>query len=353
MRFRHMTVCLDMHGCPNRCRHCWLGHTPNGNMPLSALSETASAFRPFTDSLEMDFWYREPDYPDEYRDLWDLTVSLSDRKTPHFELISVWRLVRDPSYVLWLTERGVQAVQLTLFGGEAMTDRYTGRRGAYKEILEAMEILLAHQISPRIQTFLNQETIPELPFLEKLIQERKLEERCASFGGEFRFFLHQGSCDGANNNQYHIWITPDDLARIPETLLRHTYRHFGNDNPEDIFGKPESKWCMLLAGDSSVENLITDDPVFFVDHRYDVYPNITAPSPHWHLGNLKTDGAEAVLRRYIENKSTAQHIRATIPLGTIVQTCGNPTSRKLFTRGDFITLLLNRYCEINHCEASL
>ena len=30
--FTHLTVCLDMAGCPNRCRHCWLGHAPNGHL---------------------------------------------------------------------------------------------------------------------------------------------------------------------------------------------------------------------------------------------------------------------------------------------------------------------------------
>lgn len=213
MHFSHITVCLDMYGCPNRCRHCWLGHTPNGHMSRSALSDTAAAFRPFTDSLELDYWYREPDFPEDYRELWDLTASLSDRKTPHFELISVWRLVRDTTYVRWLQERGVQAVQLTLFGGENLTDRYTGRRGAYREILDAMEILIQNRIAPRLQTFLNTETIAELPHLDNLIRTSELENRCAAFGGEFRFFCHQGSCDGANAENYSLWITPDDLKK--------------------------------------------------------------------------------------------------------------------------------------------
>lgn len=30
MQFEKITACLDMAGCPNRCRHYWLGNTPNG-----------------------------------------------------------------------------------------------------------------------------------------------------------------------------------------------------------------------------------------------------------------------------------------------------------------------------------
>ncbi|MBE6614241.1 MAG: radical SAM protein [Ruminococcaceae bacterium] len=352
MHFRHLTVCLDMHGCPNRCRHCWLGHTPNGRMPTTALHDAAAAFRPFTDSLEIDYWYREPDFSEDYRELWNLTTALSDRKTPHFELVSVWRLVRDASYVDWLKERGVQAVQLTLFGGEVMTDRYTGRKGAYREILSAVDILLQNGIVPRIQTFVNRETLPELPHLVSIIRSMGLEARCTAVGKEFSFFLHQGSCDGANENNYDLWLTPADLAEIPPLLMQYTCRHFGTEDPTEIFGRTEAQWYSLLADSQDTENIVTDTPVFYIDHNYDVFPNITTPSPHWRLGNLYTDNAETILQRYTENSTPAQHIRASVPFCEIVRTCGNPTSQKLFCRGDYTDFLRNRfiYC---HSEAVL
>ena len=34
-----IAVALDMAGCPNRCRHCWLGHTPNKRIPEETLRE--------------------------------------------------------------------------------------------------------------------------------------------------------------------------------------------------------------------------------------------------------------------------------------------------------------------------
>jgi hypothetical protein len=47
-----------MHGCPNRCKHCWLGITPNGNMTVEDLKFVAGAFRPFTKDLEIVDRYR-------------------------------------------------------------------------------------------------------------------------------------------------------------------------------------------------------------------------------------------------------------------------------------------------------
>jgi len=57
MKFEKITACLDMYGCPNRCKHCWPGHTPNGNLTIDDLIFVAEQFRPFTDNLEVTVRY--------------------------------------------------------------------------------------------------------------------------------------------------------------------------------------------------------------------------------------------------------------------------------------------------------
>lgn len=350
MKFKQITIALDMYGCPNRCRHCWLGHSPNGNMKPEDLRFAAEQFRPFTDRLVVYDWYREPDYKDTYKELWELSHALSDRQDEHFELISVWRIVRDREYVKWLSSLGLKTAQLTLFGGQGKTDFYTGRKNAYREILEAIEILLANRISPRIQFFVNQDTIGELPFVEQLIAELDLENRCKAFGGEFSFFLHQGSCDGENEKQYDRWVTPEDLQRIPPSLAAYTLKHFQKKELIEVFGKTEQALCEELSADFSTASYVSETPLFFVDRNFDVYPNITAPAPFWRLGNLKTDGAEAVLEAYAKDKSVAQQTRATVPLCELAKAHGDPQSQRLFSKGDYIEYLLNRYCRsIGNC----
>ena len=342
--FKSITLCLDMYGCPNRCRHCWLGVTPNGQMPIAEIEAAADAFRPFTDCLQIDSWYREPDYHDSYRQLWELCSRLSDKPPVHFELISYWRLVRDPEYVRWLSSLGLSAAQLTLFGGEQTTDFFIGRKGAYAEIQKAIDILIQNRISPRIQAFVYHGNSNELAHLETLIEQLKLEERCRAFGGKFSFFLHQGSCDGESEKLYADWVTPEDLANIPPKLAAYTLSHFNKSSLTDVFGKPEQVLYEELCEDRSTASYVADSPVFFIDKDFDVYPNISAPAPHWRLGNLKRDGA-AILQGYSDSKSAAQHTRLTVPLGDIVKAGGDQTSRRLFSRDDYITLLLNRYCK--------
>lgn len=343
-RFTRITVCLDMAGCPNRCKHCWIGHAPNGHLTDDDLRFVAEAFRPFTDYLAVYDWYREPDYQDHYEALWTLCQRLSDVHEAHFELISFWRIVRDPRYVKWLSALGLKRAQLTLFGGPETTDFYTGRKNAYNEILEAIEILIAHRISPRIQIFVNQENLCELPFLESLIERLDPDNRCKAFGGEFSCFVHQGSCDGENEKLYGIRITPDDLDKIPQALVAYTLRHFHQSRIEDVFGKTEQALYERLMADQTTASYVSRTPVFYVDGQFNVYPNVAPPEPAWLLGNLKADGVEAVLENYVQSKSTAQRTRLTVPLGRIVTSQGDPASQRLFSEGDYIEYLLNTYC---------
>lgn len=344
MKFNEITLCLDMYGCPNRCKHCWLGVTPNGNMPVSELTDTAEQFRPFTDSLQIYDWYREPDYRDNYRELFELCSRLSDKPIEHFELVSFWRLVRDEGYVKWLSSLGLKTAQLTLFGDEEATDFYVGRKGAYREILRSVDILIENKITPRIQTFVNKNNIDRLSHIEELIKRLDLHNRCKSFGGEFSFFLHQGSCDGENEKLYDIRLTPEDIAKIPPSLEAYTLRHFGKNNLTEVFGQTEQSLYNELITDNSTADIVSGSPVFYIDKDFNVYPNITAPAAHWRLGNLKEQGAEEVLRNYLERKSPAQHTRLTVPICDIARACGDRDSLRLFGKGDYIDFLLNKFC---------
>jgi hypothetical protein len=346
IHFSSLTVCLDMAGCPNRCKHCWLGITPNGRLNENDLRFVAEAFRPFTDNLTVDSWYREPDYLPEYKRLWKIERELSDSKrVPHWELMSVWRAARDTEYVSWLKSLGVKACQLTLFGGREKTDYYTGRHGAYDEIIEAIEQLLNAEIAPRIQVFINQDNVGNLGAVVDLFREMRFEERCANFETPFSAFVHQGSCDGENVKLYDIRVTPKDLEQVPQPLINYSLKHFSKNNFADIFGKTERELCSELSESTEIICTVTDTPTFYVDKDFNVYPNITTPSIYWLLGNLKTDGADVVLHRYVNDETTAQRVRKTIPISELIKAYGNFESERLFSKSDYIDFLVNKYCE--------
>jgi len=68
----YLGVMVDMAGCPNRCRHCWLGSHRNGHMTLDEFRWIATQFKEWRDEngegiRELGFfsWWREPDYRDD------------------------------------------------------------------------------------------------------------------------------------------------------------------------------------------------------------------------------------------------------------------------------------------------
>jgi len=197
MNFKKITILFDMHGCPNRCKHCWIEASPNTKMDLQQIRSIAKEFKKYTNNLEVNTWNREPDYPDNYKELWALDNELSHNETPQrFELCSFYRLYRDPNYIDWLKEFDVKVYQLTLFGLETNTDHYIGRKGAFNEIVNATNILLDNGLIPRWQYFVYKDTLADLDEVIALSKELRLEERSKANGGEFKFFIHEGTCDG-------------------------------------------------------------------------------------------------------------------------------------------------------------
>lgn len=227
----NLNLVVDMYGCPNRCKHCWLGHMPNKKMSDEAALFIVNKFKPYFDQITFYSWLREPDFCSDYEARWQKDNNLSTgRKPERFELASFYQLVRDPNYVKFLKKVGVKKVQLTFFGLKEYTDYFVGRKGAFDELLKATDILIETGITPRWQAFINEENKADVVELLHLIDHLKFKQRCK----DFSFFVHEGSCDGENKKLYGIRIQkshiPDEL--IPVIWI--TRNDFRNRNAIDV-----------------------------------------------------------------------------------------------------------------------
>ena len=331
-----LILAVDMHGCPNRCKHCWIGHMPNREMEESADVWIVNHFIPYFKNITYYSWLREPDFCDDYAQRWRRDNQISVNALPErFELASFWRIVRDPNYIAFLKEIGVRKVQLTFFGMEEMTDKYTGRKGAFQELLDATEILIANKIAPRWQAFINEENKDEIVQLLDLADTLRLEERCRSFHEDFEFFVHSGSCDGENRKLYDIRI---EKNHIPEVLIPYYM------NYEKVL--TERECCYLLMNDASnVVHHNEDSIVLNISNTYDVYFNFTHMTEEWKIGNLKDDSQEEIIHRIIEEDIPALNLARKITVKELVMKYGNKHSNKVFFIGDYKSYLLNCYLE--------
>ena len=282
-------------------------------------------------------WIREPDYSDDYRRLRALELELSD--TPYdrgeMELLSVWRLARDPEYAHWCYEVGVRVCQLTFFGMEKATDWAVRRRGAFRDLLTATERLLAAGIRPRWQLFFTKLLIPDLPGIIALAKELRLRERCEKLGGPFTFWMHTPTPDGAALDLEHLRPTEGDLEKVPREFVEQSEARIGGP-----IGTPERALLKRLREETgpsvrSVSEATSGHPVcFYIAQGFDVYLSFAAASPAYRLGNLKADGVGGVLDAFEQDRTPGQRAMFRTPVSELARRYGRPYGRRLYDGGD-------------------
>jgi len=339
-------VALDMHGCPNRCRHCYLGRPHAGRVGEEDLQWVVRQFRtsrrsgeeqPLWQGMRVSSWVWEPDYSPEYRRLYELENELSNLPSlrAEWELLSVWRLARDPEYAEWAYSIGLRVCQISFFGMEKATDWGYGRRGAFRDALIATERLLAAGIRPRWQWFFTRRILPDLPGLIELMEELRLRERCEALSGPFTLFLHCPSPDGEAWNLEHLRPTESDLQYVPTWLREQSERHIGQ-----LLGEPEARLCEhLRKEDKPTATTIADltggnDLWFMIMADFDVYPNAGEMSAAWRLGHLKRDGLAAVLDVFENDRAPGLWAAFHVPVSELARRFGRPRSQHLYTPAD-------------------
>ncbi len=333
---RDLSLVVDMYGCPNRCKHCWLGSIPHQQMEQGTDQWIVDYFKPYFDTVEYYSWLREPDNLPDYEARWERDKAISVGVLPErFELASFLRLSHDPEYAKFLKRVGVECVQLTFFGLEETTDRYVGRKGAFGELLQATENLFANGIAPRYQAFINRENKDEVVKLLDLIRDLQLEERCKAIGKEFMFLVHEGSCSGENSKLYDIRISKNE---IPNELIPY-YHGYGNL-------LTERECCERLKDEAAAYVYHNEDRVVLhITSNYDVYYNFTHISPNWRIGNLKEEAAEVLVPRILDEDSFALRMARDVTLSELVERYGDFSSDKVFSLGDYKEYLLNRHID--------
>ena len=342
-------IALNMHGCPNRCRHCYVGTPHPAGLGEEQLRWTVEQFRAFrrlgtTDPLwsevQVSTWVYEPDYSSDYKRLYELENELSGLPSlrPRHELLSVWRLARDPEYAEWAHSIGLRACQLTFFGMEEATDWGVRRKGAFRDLLVATERLLEAGIRPRWQLMFTKRVLPDLSALLQLAEDRRLRARSEALGGEFRLFMHCPSPDGEARHLEHLRPTLEDRNQVPQWLW-----YEGEDRTEAQL-LPE--W---LKEDTPCARSWADmeGPMLFmmVQSNFDVYPNAGEMTEPWRLGNLKTDGLAVISDRLEHCETPGLQATFNVPVSELARRFGRPRSQRVYHPSDLKMLWVRMWAD--------
>ena len=369
---RDISVLVDMAGCPNRCRHCWLGCPPNKLVSEETIRWAIQQFKewvypgeqePFADPLTVNTWYREPDFAPNYRELYELEKELNEGKAIRFELLSIWRLARDKSYAKWARDvgntdkrpgtsmdEGTQSCQISFFGMEKTTDYFTRRPGSFRDNIIATERLLEVGIKPRWQLFLTKPIIPELDDLLHLAESMNLEKRVNDIGGEFEIFIHAPGPVGEAWNIEHLRPDADVISQIPTYLVEKTKAHFGASSVKEAFGYAEDDLIPRLLDDSQPDASQPEHLAFMITSDLDVFSNIEELTHWWRLGNLKTDDVGDIMHRFENDDTPGMHAHFHVPVSTLADVYGQKGSRKIYKIGDMKERLVRQWAQSQWAE---
>lgn len=345
-------VAFDMQGCPNRCRHCWLGSADNHTLSEEDVRWGVSQFRNFVSQdttpikkVSVASWFREPDFRDHYRALHDLESELSDGKANRYELLSVWRLARDESYANWAKSVGPDTCQISFFGLKDTNDWFYRRKGAFVDALTATERLLDAGMKPRWQVFLTTKLLPELNEFLGVVEQLRLRERVQALGGEFQIFMHPPGPDHEARKIEEFRPTADQAANLPETILRPTRKHFGR---EDIWHTEADLHAEILAdkGTSEDKDTMPESLWFLVCGNWDVFANVGTLEDWWSLGNLKRDTVASIVHRFENDETLGLKTLFHKSPKELARQYGNPKGLKVYSsKGDLLSLYRGRHCE--------
>lgn len=312
----------------------WRGHLAAGRLP--------------DDVREVQYfgtWFREPDFADTYRDLYHTELRLNGGVDYRqgYELLSVWRLARDPSYADWARQVGVTTCQLTYFGMEETTDWFYRRVGAFRDAVTASVRLLDHGIVPRWQLFLTTRILPELPDLLSLVRSLRLRERCESLGRRFVMFIHDTSPIGEAVRIENLRVDQSDLKQIPKELIDSTVDHMGLSGP--IFRTEAELVADLRSSDDRPIGIHPPKAVWLlVTPDWDVYSNLMTMEPYWKLGNVVRDSPSEIVRRYLDDETPGQRALREESGRSLSNAYGDPLSVRVYmSKDDLVDSYLERY----------
>lgn len=349
---RKISLAFDMNGCPNQCKHCWLGELPNKKISVDKVREVTNKFKVYKnrDEVENFFrniniftWMREPHYGKNYKELYKLEKELSSEDIEPFELTSIWRLCNDDKYVEWGKEIGIKKCQISFFGMEENTNYIVGRKTAFEENLKATELLIDNYIAPRWQVFLTKDSILDLKKLEELIKSHQIEEKLKSRGMKFECFLQNPTPDGNAFNLDDKRVTKSDLTKIPEYFLDKTKEVLNIDNLENYFGKTERELNQELKNYNEYPNLY-NDLCFYITGNLDVFSNFAELMPWWKLGNIEIDSIDKIMDNFEKNKNFGLHMNYNVRISKLVKKYGE-LSDKLYTKDDLILKYMRMHGE--------
>lgn len=150
-------------------------------------------------------------------------------------------------------------------------------------------------------------------------------------------FIGGISPEGNGYSMEDVRIDAGDAALIPRSLIDICREG------TDLLGQPERVLLESLLYDPSPPGMSANMPSVSVSAGYDVYPNIAEPAEWWRLGNLKTDGIDALLKSYRDETAPGMKMNRSGSIRELALRYGNINGNRLYDKNDLICRWMHQW----------
>jgi hypothetical protein len=165
----------------------------------------------------------------------------------------------------------------------------------------------------------------------------QIHKRCKAIGRKFEIFIGGISPEGNGYELENIRIDEDDIKLIPHELVDICREGI------ELLGRPEYILLESLYNEDAPANVKANIPSISINADFDVYPNIAEPAQWWRLGNLKTDGVDAIIKAYRDETTAGMRANREIPVCEFARKYGDKNSKKLYSKDDLLSRLLHQW----------
>ncbi|MDR2167118.1 MAG: hypothetical protein LBE35_04615 [Clostridiales bacterium] len=135
------------------------------------------------------------------------------------------------------------------------------------------------------------------------------------------------------------------FPRKRESPQKGIPREFANICREgvELLGQPEYALLEELLNENSPPNMDVDVHSIAINADFDAFPNIAEPAEWWRLGNLKKDGADAIIKAFRDETTPGAKANREIPIRDLARKYGVLRSKKLYRKEDLICRFMHEW----------
>lgn len=335
-----LTLSIFAMPCVNRCRHCWTrGEPGTGFMDFKDIENILKQLSDMKTRgwLAMPLFYYEPTVHPDFMRIFGSMSTLGLVPDYFFMATNAAGLARRPD-AEWqaLKVRGFDWLSFTLYGFEDAHDRFAGRKGAYSDIMQAIERSNRNGINWYAGVLLHKGNLSEVEVLTK-----HLKDMGAQTAGAFPAMWQGRAMELARLKRADIEKLPERLrTQFSQTLLteREVKERILSD---DALGS-------RTAADCSCKGMVLE-----VEPDLSVYTGascdegglksvLPALKEHFRIGSLRDEPLVDIVERCMTAPPPVVRMTLEVTWRQLAERFADPTSDALWLETDQVHKLVSK-----------